>query len=127
MKGKGYFFGVLIFLGVLVTATYYIFTNYGKEILDSGKSKIIDLGIESINKNFEYIEKNEYSDSLKTFSKNFMEFLKENKNNIEFNVNKIDEFVTIVKVVVKDSIIDSTEYQFIKNSIKMNYEPRKKD
>ncbi|PID59551.1 MAG: hypothetical protein CR986_05815 [Ignavibacteriae bacterium] len=118
MKFKGCFISVLIFLALLFAIIYYSITNYGDEILDYGKNEIVELAMEDLKDDILKLKTNVYSDSILSLTNNFLKIQKQNKSDKKQAIKNIEEFISLFNIIVKDSLVDSTEYRFLKMRIK---------
>lgn len=115
---KGCFLSVIVALTILIFAVFYIIRYHGEELLDVGTGKLVELAQEKIEKDILELEDNQYVDSLKEFTSNY--FLQLNNLDIQVKLERIEELTDNFEVIFMDSIIDSTEYDFIINRLSRN-------
>lgn len=112
---KGCFLSVIVTLTILILVVFYIIRFHGEELLDVGTGKLVELAQQKIDKDILQLEHNQYVDSLKEFTTNY--FSKLNDLDIKEKLERIEELTDDFDVIFMDSIIDSTEYDFIINRL----------
>ena len=110
---KGCFLTVIIFLTIVLIVVFYLVKFYGEDLLDVGKEKLVEFAQEKIYNDITDLQENEYVDSLKFVVNNYFNDL-ENLD-VGSELEKIEEFTDNFEVILMDSKIDSTEFDFIKN------------
>lgn len=115
---KGCFLSVIVTLTILILVVFYTIRFHGEELLDVGTGKLVELAQSKIEKDILELEHNQYVDSLKEFTMNY--FSQINNLDIEIRLERIEELTDNFEVIFMDSIIDSTEYDFIINRLGRN-------
>ena len=115
---KGCFISVVIILTVVVMAIFYLFKFYGNDILELGKDKVLELAEYKIFNDLDNIDNLEYADSIKIVIENYFDNI--DVLEIENQVEKIEELTDNMEVILKDSRIDSLEFDFIKTILIKN-------
>lgn len=110
---KGCFLTVIIFLTIILIVVFYLVKFYGEDLLDVGKEKLVEFAQEKIYSDITDLQENEYVDSLKFVVNNYFNDL-ENLD-VGSELEKIEELTDNFDVILMDSKIDSTEFDFIKN------------
>jgi hypothetical protein len=119
---KGCFFSAIIFLTVTVGIGFYLFKKYYPEIKDFGKEKIFEAGLKDLDEKIDELQKNRYDDSLRVFIKNEVNNLK--KKDFEDSMDKFGDVMKRIKIMMKDSVIDSIDFAELKNMADKNERPK---
>ncbi|MDD1762934.1 MAG: hypothetical protein LUQ59_11950 [Methanothrix sp.] len=120
---KGCFFSAIIFLTVIVGVGFYLIKRYYPEIKKYAKEKIIKISLKDLDEEIDKLQKNEYQDSLRTFIKVELNKLKD--KDFEDSMNKFGNVMKHVKILMKDNIIDSTDFTDLKNMVREDERPTK--
>jgi len=120
---KGCFFSTIIFLTVTVGISFYLFKKYYPEIKNFGKEKIFEAGLKDLDEKIDKLQKNRYDDSLRVFIKNEVNSLK--KKDFEDSMEKFGDVIKHVKIMMKDSVIDSIDFAELKTMADRNERPKK--
>jgi hypothetical protein len=120
---KGCFFSAIIFLTVAIGIGFYLFKKYYPEIKSYGKEKILELSSNELNEKIDKLQKNGYEDSLRAFIKRETGKLK--KENFEESMNNFGDIMKRIKVLMKDDIIDSADFNELKIMVKAHERPTK--
>jgi hypothetical protein len=120
---KGCFFSAIIFLTVTVGISFYLFKKYYPEIKNFGKEKIFEAGLKDLDEKIDKLQKNRYDDSLRVFIKNEVNSLK--KKDFEDSMEKFGDVIKHVKIMMKDSVIDSIDFAELKTMADRNERPKK--
>ena len=121
---KGCFITIIVSLTVITLIIFYLFKFYGNDILMIGKDKVVELAEYKIFDDLDKLENKEYNDTLKILIRNY--FKETDTLEIEKNLKRIGELTDNIEVIVRDSKIDSLEFDFIKTTI-VKYDKRKKN
>jgi len=120
---KGCFFSAIIFLTISVGVGFYLFKKYYPEIKNYGKEKVIELSSNELNEKIDKLRKNGYQDSLRIFIKREAENLKKEK--LEESMDKFGDVMKHIEILMKDNLIDSADFNELKNMVKADERPTK--
>ena len=108
---KGCFLTVIISLTLLVLISYFLVKFYGEDILEMGTEKLYQIAQTKIENDINNTEYNSYTDSIKVAVQNYFNQLKDLEPQLQ--LERIEELADNFEVILMDSQIDSTEFDFV--------------
>ena len=105
---KGCFLKIIITLTILIAVVLFIVENHFDDFIRKPGEKIIkDLVFKDVNREMEFVKNTPEKDSLKSLIDNFI-YNKLHKEH-RINTEEIADLIDSVKMVLKDSVINSAE------------------
>ncbi|MEE9430237.1 MAG: hypothetical protein V3V16_04295 [Melioribacteraceae bacterium] len=124
---KGCFISVILFLTLILVATFYIFKYYNDDITHFGKTKVLELTKTRLISGLNELDDKQYVDSLKYSIDKYLAKMEEDSLSKNYsNIKKLEELVDNFDVILLDKHISLAEYKFITKQLNKN-DKRKKN
>ena len=120
---KGCFLTSTILFTIIVGVLFFIFNNYGDEVLNNAKEAVINFSSDDIMESVGEIENNKYKDSLKVIVEKYVNQMKE--KDFSEAVNETGDFFERIKFLVHDGVVDSADIVLLRKYVREDEEQEK--